>query len=72
MVAVKVIQKYFSNILLQRLIFDLKCSNNFQHMTSGFILRELDNYGITTEMNIVEHMASESFVILENPNAAKF
>ena len=41
-------------------------------MTSGFILRELNNYGITTEMNIVEHMASESFVILENPNAAKF
>ena len=41
-------------------------------MTSGFILRELNNYGITTEMNIVEHMASESFAILENSNAAKF
>ena len=56
-------EKCFSNISLQRLIFDLKFSNNFQHMSSGFIMRELDNYGITTEVNIGEHMASDYLLL---------
>ena len=28
-------------------------------MNSGFILRELDHFGITTEMDIGEHIASD-------------
>ena len=32
-------------------------------MISGFIMRELDNYGITSEVNNREHMASDYLLL---------
>ena len=62
------LSKLFKNIFKIfsfKVIFDLKCSNNFQHMTSGFIDLAgcFDNYGITTEMNIGEYMTSDYLLL---------